>query len=186
MEKNKLNEANESLERIKLLMSYRNDMTLTENEKKVKGLINEGHGDTVKNVLNACTTDAAETKILTNDEIQQLARNFYDAFEGFWTGTDLVKVKEGLDKLSKNTFGDLCAVKYFFEKRYGKGNTFFEWIDSDIDYDDEWVDFVDTFSNLKEKYDNEATAANAAAAKAEEDRAGKALFNINEHIAKGG
>ena len=32
MEKNKLNEANESLERIKLLMSYRNDMTLTENE----------------------------------------------------------------------------------------------------------------------------------------------------------
>jgi hypothetical protein len=36
MEKNKLNEANESLERIKLLMSYRNDMTLTENEIKIK------------------------------------------------------------------------------------------------------------------------------------------------------
>jgi|688.fasta_scaffold582848_1 hypothetical protein len=36
MEKNKLNEANESLERIKLLMSYRNDMTLTENEEKLK------------------------------------------------------------------------------------------------------------------------------------------------------
>ena len=102
MEKNKLNEANESLERIKLLMSYRNDMTLTENEKKVKGLINEGHVVTLKNVLNACTTGTTETKILSNDEIQQLARNFYDAFEGFWTGTGLVKVKEGLDKLSKN------------------------------------------------------------------------------------
>jgi hypothetical protein len=36
MEKNKLNEGKESLERIKLLMSYRNDMTLTENEIKIK------------------------------------------------------------------------------------------------------------------------------------------------------
>ena len=43
MENNKLNEGFESLNRIKLLMSYRNDMTLTENEENLNNsLLVEG------------------------------------------------------------------------------------------------------------------------------------------------
>jgi hypothetical protein len=164
MEKYKLDEGLESLNRVKLLMSYKNDMTLTENEEKIKGLLNEGHPEDVEKILDACTTEVLKTKTFTDEEIKIIARTFYDAFSratlGIPTGTDLDKVKEGLDKLSVGTFGDLCAVNAFFETRYGQGDNFFTWIDDDIDYDDEWINFVDVFSNLKDKYDNSPQQTN--------------------------
>jgi len=156
MNKYKLEEGLESLNRVKLLMSYKNDMTLTENEKKIGLLSEQNFANAVKTTLQACGSEIESKKTFTEEKINEISRNFFDAYEG--AGTDWDLIKKALGELKTGTFADLCSVKSKFEERYGGGESFFEWIDSDIDDDTEWVEFSDTFINLKEKFNQNKTA----------------------------
>src|SRR5574343_1753719 len=107
-----------SLDRVKLLMSYKNTMTLTENlevisEQILQGVFPSGKAlsDNVKSILNACTSDAKiPSRTFSDEKIDEIAKLFFDAFEGFVTGTDLTKMREALNKLKEGGLGDLCAV----------------------------------------------------------------------------
>jgi hypothetical protein len=110
MEKNKLNEGKESLERIKLLMSYRNDMTLTENVNIIEEQSNE----------------------ISDTDLQNYVDKAVDYLDGYVTAEDLVRLAGDVALLSTKKYkgknGLIAFIEYYSIDE--GGDNFLDDIDS--------------------------------------------------------
>lgn len=131
MEKNKLNEGKESLERIKLLMSYRNDMTLTENENIIKEQNQPVTAENkIKDLLTSCVANKESYSNYSNINHKALAKILSDAILGAGTNENVI---EGV-MLQINDISDLCLIASYYSNDYGE--SLFEALKSDLSDED--------------------------------------------------
>jgi hypothetical protein len=124
MKNNKLNEGLESLNRIKLLMSYKNDMTLTENEIKIK--LNEQTSDncvvSIDEMQEYVDSAVEMLNAVINYDLSKLFSTKEPAF-GFGVGEQqLSELLELVTNLSNCTFEDknaLIAFLKFYKEEEG-------------------------------------------------------------------
>jgi hypothetical protein len=107
MEKYNLEEGKESLDRIKLLMSYKNTMTLTENLE----VVNE-----------------QENNVLSMDQMAQNVDNAVDYLDGYVTADNLKSLYTIVELLSRTTFEGKPALSEFlsFYSEDEGGDSFLE------------------------------------------------------------
>lgn len=143
----------EALQRAKLMMGYDTSKTLTENVKTLKRPLNEGAdlATGVKNILDGCLSkpDDVGNPFMDNSDVDRLASNFVEAFSSaFGTDNDLWR-KSLKEMTGKGGYYDLCAIAKSYEEQTGED--FYEGIDSDIDFDDEWSEFGRAFHAMKNR-----------------------------------
>ena len=143
----------EALKRAKLMMGYDPSKTLTENVTTLKRPLNEGAdlATGVKNILDGCLSKPNElgAPFMDNSDVDRLASNFVEAF-GSAYGTDNDLWRKALKEMKgKGGYADLCNIAKSYEEQADE--EFYEGIDSDIDYDSEWSEFVGTFTAMKNR-----------------------------------
>jgi hypothetical protein len=143
----------EALQRAKLMMGYDTSKTLTENVKTLKRPLNEGAdlATGVKNILDGCLSKPNEigAPFMDNSDVDRLASNFVEAFSSAM-GTDNDLWKKALKEMKgKGGYADLCNIAKSYEEQADED--FYEGIDSDIDYDGEWSEFVAAFTAMKNR-----------------------------------
>jgi hypothetical protein len=150
----------EAMERVKLMMGYDLSKTLTENQTRIKPLVEQDSIDTateksVKKILDSCTT---RPKVEGTLDAASIASAFNRAFE-YWGGTDDSLWRAQKEKMAKGNFDDLCNIKREFED-LGYGN-FAQALVSDLD-DEELAELMEAFSAMKYRTDKEAKLAVAS------------------------
>lgn len=143
----------EALKRAKLMMGYDTSKTLTENVKTLKRPLNEGAdlATGVKNILDGCLSKPNElgAPFMDNSDVDRLASNFVEAFSSAM-GTDNDLWRKALKEMTgKGGYADLCNIAKSYEEQADED--FYEGIDSDIDYDTEWSEFVRAFTAMKNR-----------------------------------
>jgi hypothetical protein len=143
----------EALKRAKLMMGYDTSKTLTENVKTLKRPLNEGAdlATGVKNILDGCLSNpnGIGAPFMDNSDVDRLASNFVEAFSSSM-GTDNDLWKKALKEMKgKGGYADLCNIAKSYEEQADED--FYEGIDSDIDYDNEWSEFVAAFTMMKNR-----------------------------------
>lgn len=143
----------EALKRAKLMMGYDPSKTLTENVKTLKRPLNEGAdlATGVKNILDGCLSKPNElgAPFMDNSDVDRLASNFVEAFSSA-LGTDNDLWRKALKEMKgKGGYADLCNIAKSYEEQADED--FYEGIDSDIDYDGEWSEFVAAFTMMKNR-----------------------------------
>ena len=143
---------NEILKRQLLLMKFDSGVTLKENYEKVSGkrILNETKADNVKNILDGCYADGRnnnEGRMVDDDMIYSVIGKYDEAFRDY-VGTNLDPFrKANSDVMNKFSYSDLCRVNDWYPSTAGE--SFYEAIDGDIDYDDEWQEILDAFNAAK-------------------------------------
>ena len=151
----------EAMERVKLMMGYDLSKTLTENQTRIKPLVEQMDSiDTateksVKKILDSCTT---RPKVEGTLDAASIASAFNRAFE-YYLGTDDSLWRAQKEKMAKGNFDDLCNIKREFED-LGYGN-FAQALVSDLD-DEELAELMEAFSAMKYRTDKEAKLAVAS------------------------
>ena len=156
MEKYTLDEGNESLQRVKLLMSYKNSLTLNENLHEqgltdaaknialntatfgmyglTKLLFAENGNNKMKfkNILNGCKT--MQLPEINEDKFDAFADTINSAIDGIGTGTDEIK----------KVFGSLTKIQYIcaLDKAYKIHGDLFTDLVEDLETDEQWKDTV--------------------------------------------
>ena len=145
----------EALRRAKLMMGYDTSKTLTENVNKQKRLLSEADSGSsapgVKATLDGCLSAPNDvgSPFMDNSDVDRLASNFVEAFSSaFGTDNDLWR-KSLKEMTGKGGYYDLCAIAKSYEEQTGED--FYEGIDSDIDFDDEWSEFGRAFHAMKNR-----------------------------------
>jgi hypothetical protein len=143
----------EALKRAKLMMGYDTSKTLTENVKTLKRPLNEGAdlATGVKHILDGCLSKPNElgAPFMDNSEVDRLASNFVEAFASA-LGTDNDLWRKALKEMKgRGGYADLCNIAKSYQEQADED--FYEGIDSDIDYDGEWSEFVAAFTMMKNR-----------------------------------
>jgi len=175
----------EALQRVKLMMGYDTNKTLTENVKStgvnlseqanvwkdiaggasvgagagavfgggvaaipgaviggIYGLIVGLSSDTIqedkfKTLVKACSTNSKDLgkTVVSDDELDGMSDKLYTAMNG--AGTDEDAVKEVFSSIQ--SVPDLCGLVKNYQESYGD---LIEWLDGDMDGDEEWRDYV--------------------------------------------
>lgn len=146
------------IKRALLLMKYDNSTTLTENIEKQR-LLKEwdltsctGKCATVKRILNSCkAVQLPEKGNLEEVSVEAIVKLFRNSFEGWARGTDLEDLETALSQMDNGqaNLKDLCDISELYEEKAGE--SFFEAIDSDIDYEGEWSDIMDAFERAEKR-----------------------------------
>lgn len=142
----------EALKRAKLMMGYDTSKTLTENVKTLKRPLNEGsNANGVKNILDGCLSKPNDlgAPYMDNSDVDRLASAFNTAFASA-LGTDNDIWRKALKEMTgKGGYADLCNIAKSYEEQADED--FYEGIDSDIDFDGEWSEFVAAFTMMKNR-----------------------------------
>lgn len=154
----------EALNRIKLMMNYDSSNTLTENEQKIKSLINEDDIDTeteksVQKILSVCSSrPEAEGTLDAASIASAFNRSFNYQTGGFLGGTDDTLWRDQATKMKKGNLDDLCNINKEFED-LGYGN-FAQKLVDELD-DEELSELMETFSamNYRTKKESKLSVA---------------------------
>jgi hypothetical protein len=145
----------EALKRAKLMMGYNPSNTLTENEEKIKKLINEQtSSQTLTKILNNCSSRPASEGTL---DAASIAAAFNRAFNYqtlyVFGGTDDSLWRAQAEKMKKGNYDDLCNIKKEYEDTFGQ--QFADGLISELD-DEEIAELMETFMAMKYRTDKEA------------------------------
>jgi len=144
---------NEILKRQLLLMKFDSGVTLKENYEKVSGknILTEGKADVVKGILDGCFAgdrNNNEGRLVSDGEVYDVIDWYDQAFRDY-VGTNMEPFRKANAKIMQNfSYSDLCRVNDWYGS---KGETFYDAIDGDIDYDDEWQEVIDAFEAAKNR-----------------------------------
>lgn len=145
---------NDLLKRQLLLMKFDSGVTLKENYEKVSGknILTEGKADVVKGILDGCFAgdrNNNEGRLVSDGEVNDVIDWYDEAFRDM-VGTNMEPFRKANAKIMQNfSYSDLCRVNDWYAS--GKGETLYNAIDSDIDYDDEWQEIIDAFEAAKNR-----------------------------------
>jgi len=91
----------------------------------------------VVEIIKACSTNKKEIgkTILSDDELDELSDKLYTSMKG--TGTEEDDIKDVFTQIQ--SVPDLCALVDNYKDNYGD---LVEWLDGDLDGDEEWRDYV--------------------------------------------
>jgi hypothetical protein len=123
MEKYTIGEGISALDRVKLLMSYKESMTLKENIE----IINEQSSKVVKQLFDGCVSFKNEFSKYSDINHANLAQGFINAIAG--PGTDEKKIYDIL--LQLKDISDLCRIADIYFKTNGR--TLFQDLKDDLD-----------------------------------------------------
>jgi hypothetical protein len=141
---------NDLLKRQLLLMKFDSGVTLKENYEKVSGknILTEGKADVVKDILNGCDSRNNNEGRLVSDDAIYATIGLYDQAFRDTVGTNMEPFRAAnSDIMKKFSYSDLCRVRDWYPSTVGE--LFYDSIDSDIDYDDEWQEVIDAFQAAK-------------------------------------
>jgi hypothetical protein len=154
----------EALKRAKLLMGYDPSSTLTENQQRVKSLINEqSQTQSLRNLLSACSArpqsegslSAAAIAAGFNKAFNYDALSAIDFFDIIGGTDDSLETgwRHYLQLMSKGNMDDLCNISKDYESTFGQ--SFAEAIIGELDTS-ELSEVMATFTAMKEQSDKEA------------------------------
>jgi len=93
--------------------------------------------DKITQLIQACSKNNNEIgkKTMSDDQLDELSDSLYSAMKG--TGTEEDDIKDVFTQIL--TIPDLCALVDNYKDNYGD---LVEWLDGDLDGDEEWRDYV--------------------------------------------
>ena len=93
--------------------------------------------DKITQLIQACSKNSDELgkKTMSDDQLDELSDSLYSAMKG--SGTEEDDIKDVFAQIL--TIPDLCALVDNYKDNYGD---LVEWLDGDLDGDEEWRDYV--------------------------------------------